>query len=360
MNLNKLMQNGIADIVKTAGRFYLKDAKGRAFLARMMPKMIKNASIRENYEKAGQHIPPFLIASVASQCNLHCAGCYARAGGCCGESAANTDLTDEEWGRIFAEAAGLGISFVLLAGGEPLMRSGVINMAAQCKSMVFPIFTNGTMLDAEYISLLNANRHLIPVLSIEGDEDKTDGRRGVGVYASIQSAMNRLAEKHMLFGASITVTAENMEEVLAEGFVQALRDKGCGVLFYVEYVPSEKGTEHLALQGEALALLNERSQALKEQFADMVILSFPGDEEAMGGCLASGRGFFHINPNGGAEPCPFSPYAKHNLKESSILDVLGSHYFDGLRGLAADDTSHAGGCVLFQKETAVRALLAQG
>lgn len=48
----------------------------------------------------------------------------------------------------------------------------------------------------------------------------------------------------------------------------------------------------------------------------MVFLSFSGDEKYVGGCLAAGRGFFHINANGEVEPCPFSPYSDVNSKES--------------------------------------------
>lgn len=358
MNLNKMMQNGTAGILKTVGRFYLKNAKGRAFLASTVPRILQNEAIRDKHEKAGHHIPPFLIASIASQCNLRCAGCYARAGGCCAEAAVAPDLTDAEWGRIFDDAADLGVSFVLLAGGEPLLRRGVLDRAARCASMIFPVFTNGTMLDAGFVDFFDENRNLIPVLSIEGNEAETDARRGTGVFASVHSSMGRLAEKHILFGASVTVTRDNLDKVLDESFVEGLRAMGCGVLFYVEYVPSETGTEHLALRGEEPQALQMQAQALKKQFRDMVILSFPGDEEAMGGCLASGRGFFHINPNGGAEPCPFSPYAEHNLREASILEVLDSRYFAELRKLAVGEGPHSGGCVLFEKESAVRALLA--
>ena len=223
--------------------------------------------------------------------------------------------------------------------------------------MVFPIFTNGTLLDDAYCALLDANRHLIPVLSVEGNETETDERRGAGVFASIRSAMSKLTERQILFGVSITVTKENLSTVLDKAFVEDLRAKGCGALFYVEYVPTEKGTEYLSLDGDDLTLLQTRTIALRQQISDMVMLSFPGDEEAMGGCLASGRGFFHINPKGGAEPCPFSPHAKHNLAQSSILQVLSSGYFDALRSLSASAGPHTGGCVLFQKENEVRALL---
>lgn len=357
MNLNFFMQNGITGILRTAGRFYLNNGKGRAFLKELLPRMRRSSALREEYEQRGQHIPPFLIASIATQCNLRCAGCYARAGGGCAESKAGTELSGAEWARIFAEAASLGTSFVLLAGGEPLLREDVLIAAAHRPELVFPIFTNGTLLDASYLDLFDTHRNLIPVLSVEGEEAHTDARRGAGVFAQVHGAMQKLREKHILFGASVTVTRENMRAVLSPDFTAGLRAAGCGVLFYVEYVPAEKGTELLALRTADLAVLQAETQQLKRRFSDMVVLSFPGDEEAMGGCLASGRGFFHINASGGAEPCPFSPYPKYSLRETPMLEVMASGYFEELRAIAAEAGPHTGGCVLFEREAQVRALL---
>ncbi|QQO08736.1 radical SAM protein [Breznakiella homolactica] len=361
MNLNIFMQKGIANIMKTAGRFYLNSRKGRAFLARIIPEITRSAALREENEKAGCHVPPFLIASIASRCNLSCAGCYARAGGAlkdtaCGGGLSPADLSAEEWMAVFAEAANLGTAFILLAGGEPLMRRDVITAAASMPSLVFPVFTNGTLMDGEFLSLFDENRHLIPVLSLEGNREATDVRRGTGVYAGVESAMAELKERRILFGVSVTVTRENMAEVLAESYTAELRSRGCGIVFFVEYVPAEPGTESLALDKAGQEELQRRTQGLKGRFSDTVILSFSGDEEAMGGCLASGRGFFHINPKGGAEPCPFSPFAKENIKNASLRDILGSRYFGEIRNLAAGN--HTGGCVLFEKEAEVRAILA--
>ena len=94
----------------------------------------------------------------------------------------------------------------------------------------------------------------------------------------------------------------------------------------------------------------------KKNIQDMILLSFPGDEAAMGGCLASGRGFFHVNAAGGAEPCPFSPYAKQNLKKDSILEVLESDYFAALRDVAKNAEEQVGGCTLFVHRDKVQAL----
>jgi len=356
MNLNVFMQNGINGIMKRAGRYYLTNTKGLSFLAKILPQLKKSAELRKHHEEDGLHIPPFLIASIASQCNLRCAGCYARAGGTCCDAERPDDLTSEEWNNIFAEASDLGVSFILLAGGEPLMRRDIIGHAAQYSNIIYPIFTNGTMIDQEYITLFNQHRNLIPVLSIEGTRTETDSRRGIGVHASIADAMQQMHQKHLLFGTSITVTSENMDIVLTHSFIAELRQKGCGLIFFIEYVPAEKDTEHLALSETEQTRLQQKVTALKQTFDAMILLSFPGDEESMGGCLASGRGFFHINPTGGAEPCPFSPYAKYNLKTTPIKEILRSQYFKDLRQIAHNAGPHTGGCVLFEHESEVQTL----
>lgn len=356
MNLNSFMNKGIQNIVGTMGRYYVTNRKGRGLLSSMLLRIQKCADIRRDHENAGTHIPPFLIASVASQCNLHCAGCYARAGGACGEVRSANDLSGEKWESLFEEAAGLGIPFILLAGGEPFMRRDVIQAAARNKDIVFPVFTNGTMLDAENLTLLDESRNIIPVFSIEGEAQQTDRRRGEGVSSVLEGAMDHLKEKGVLFGVSITVTSENLHEVADPRFLAGLRNKGCGLVFFVEYVPVSEGTEYLALDEEEIGVLAGITAKLKQRFRDMILLSFPGDEAAMGGCLASGRGFFHINASGGAEPCPFSPYSRLNVKSSSILQILQSDYFVSMRGIAQNAGEHSGGCTLFAMQDQVAAL----
>jgi len=352
------MNQGIKTIFNTAAGYYIKSQAGREFLARVMPQIKAGGECRSNYEKQGTHIPPFLIASIASQCNLHCAGCYARANGACNQNPVKADLSGAQWRDIFGQAAELGISFILLAGGEPFMRPDVIEAAAQNKDIIFPVFTNGTMIDGDCLSLIDENRNIIPVFSIEGDAKQTDERRGYGVYADIEKNMSQLNDKTILFGASITVTRENINTVSTEPFISDLRKKGCGLVFFVEYVPVDEGTDSLTLTHQDIQTLEHAVSSLKNKINDMIILSFPGDEAAMGGCLASGRGFFHINASGGAEPCPFSPYAKYNLKTCSILDVLKSDYFAELREIAGDAGAHTGGCTLFNRQGQVSALFA--
>ena len=75
---------------------------------------------------------------------------------------------------------------------------------------------------------------------------------------------------------------------------------------------------------------------------------------------AAGRGFFHINSHGGAEPCPFSPYSDVNIKNTSLKEAMYSPLFTALRNGDILMEDHAGGCVLYEKREQVEALLAAG
>ena len=73
--------------------------------------------------------------------------------------------------------------------------------------------------------------------------------------------------------------------------------------------------------------------------------------------MAAGRGFFHINSHGGAEPCPFSPYSDINVRDTSLRAAMKSPLFLALQeeGILIED--HPGGCVLHEKRDRVESLL---
>ena len=362
MDLNEFMNAGAQDILETARRFYLRDAKGTLFIGKMALSMARAMRKRDSWEKRGTHVPPFLIASIASECNLDCVGCYARATASIGGDARASELTDAQWRGIFREADDLGVSFILLAGGEPTLRRAVIEDAAQVGSIFFAVFTNGTLLDDDYMRLFDEHRNLVPVFSIEGDFEQTDARRGAGIAARVRECMELCTQKRILWGVSITVTTENMGQVTDDEFVRDLRDRGCGLVIYNEYVPIAPGTGKLALgmtrHNELMARMAQLTS--KDEYSDMSMIAFPGNEEYMGGCLAAGRGFFHISQSGAAEPCPFSPFSVMNVGESGLLAALRSPFFAQVREIeAAHADEHMGGCTLFKYRSDVERLVEQ-
>ncbi|SET53556.1 radical SAM protein [[Clostridium] polysaccharolyticum] len=356
-NLEQYLSNGVEKIVKNAIKATLKDPRESVFLAKYAVSSKEAAKKRRLAKENGENIPPFLIASITSNCNLYCAGCYSRANHACSDKAPVKQLTDEEWNHIFLEASQLGVSFILLAGGEPLLRKDVIKKAAKVPDVMFPIFTNGTMIDEEHYELFDKYRNLVPVFSVEGYQEKTDKRRGEGVYKRVSESMEKMKKEYLTFGASVTVTTENIEEVMSDGFVEALSNKGAKAVFYVEYVPVTEKTLGLAPGDKERELLKEKLTGIRGKYPEMIFIAFPGDEKTSGGCLAAGRGFFHINSKGGAEPCPFSPYSDINVRDTSLKEAMKSKLFLALQDENVLMEEHAGGCVLFQKKEQVEALV---
>ncbi len=359
LDLESYLSGGVEAIIKQALRASFSNPKESVFLTRYALASRKASKLRHAAESTDNHIPPFLIASITSRCNLHCAGCYSRATNSCHDDTPVNQLSGETWGKLFREAADLGISFIILAGGEPLIRKDVIQAAKDISEIMFPVFTNGTMLQREYLTLFDRNRNLLPVLSLEGNEIATDRRRGNGVYRALNHTMENLTEKGIFFGASITVTTQNLDEVLSENFVNNLYQKGCKIIFYVEYVPMAAGTDGLAPTDRERETIQECIASFRNTYDDMLFLAFPGDETKLSGCLAAGRGFFHINSHGGAEPCPFSPYSDVNVADLGIAGALQSKLFQTLRESGIQSQMHHGGCVLFEKEEQVRSLVSE-
>ena len=355
-DLESYLKSGMENILRGAmniSRFNIKQAM---FMAGFVGTCREASARRTRYESEGVHIPPFLIASITSRCNLHCAGCYARAINSCGDSEAMGQLTSDEWKRIFTEAHELGISFIILAGGEPMVRKDVIGAAAEVKDIMFPIITNGTLINDGYIKLFAKHRNLVPVISSEGGEAVTDKRRGKGVFAIIGKAMAELKKMSVITGVSVTVTKENLDEVFSDEYVSELKSKGCSVMLFIEYV-DVSGKSKLSIGDAEREIMNESLTALRDKHNDMLLVAFPGDERKAGGCLAAGRGFFHINSQGGAEPCPFSPYSDVNIRDTSLKDALGSELFCKLKESELLNKEHNGGCVLFEEDSRVRELI---
>ena len=349
-DLERYLNEGVRRLFRDAVRLTLKHPEQSAFFMKMAAASKTAAAKRHEFERQKEHIPSFLIASITQNCNLRCSGCYSHANRTCGEV---SQLPVEMWERVFREAEDLGISVILLAGGEPLLRRDVLAAAAKSKGLLFPVLTNGTLLDEAALDLFSDNRNLVPVISIEGGEGATDFRRGQGVYALITESMRRLRERNLLFGVSVTVTSENIDAVTDEAFIEELERDGCKVVLFVEYVPVQN--EALALSEEERISLAVRVSELRSRKNSIIVVSFPGDEAESGGCLAAGRGFFHISAAGNAEPCPFSPYSDLNLSQASLREALKSPLFTRLREEGALSLRHTGGCTLYeQRETVAR------
>ena len=176
----------------------LKVARNRSGMVPFLMKTImyqKQAVDRRlSMRREGTHVPPFVIFSITRLCNLSCAGCYASH-----FNRGEEELDCRQMDRIVGECGEMGVSFILLAGGEPLARPEILDITGNHPEIIFPVFTNGILLQGEILETVADQKNLIPVLSLEGQAIRTDRRRGRGVYDDVIGRNGKASQKGELF-----------------------------------------------------------------------------------------------------------------------------------------------------------------
>ena len=299
----------------------------------------------------GLIVPPIFILSVTNNCNLNCTGCYA----CAQKRNQSSEMSIEDIRRIVGEAIELGVSIILIAGGEPLMKQGILEIPKMHSDTLFVLFTNGLLMGNDIQSEIKHTKNLIPVLSIEGDMAATDARRGKGVYESIIAKMAELAQKDIMFGSSITLTSENYSSIIKSGYLEWLEGSGCAVSFLIEYVPQSENDPLVLEPEQKLDLADQEIKLSAKHY--MLVVALPGDEEKYGGCLAAGRGFLHISSEGSLEACPFAPYSDTNIKNMPLKQALHSKLMAEIRSNHNELTEARGGCALNENREWVQSLM---
>jgi len=338
MESNSLFSTQIVDVFKRAlsSRGGLESLAALAFQRRQ-------ALRRAAAARAGRTVPALLIASVTRRCNLECKGCYAQQLRP-SDGFAPPELSDDRFMELFEEAMDLGVGVIMIAGGEPLIRRGLIERLSALRGIIIPVFTNGTLLDGSMAPLFG--RTLLPVFSIEGDEAFTEERRGLGVHQAALIRARAIRDKGGLFGISVTVSSRNAESALGPEFLSRVAEMGASALFLVEYVPVVPGSEALVLSDAQREMLNDETRTAGLPYP---VIRLPGDEEAYGGCLAAGRGFVHIAPEGALEACPFAPFSDSDAGAAGLAVALESPLMRAIRERHHELTETRGGCALRDK-----------
>ena len=312
----------------------------------------KAARKRSKWKKQGFIVPPIIIFSVTNKCNLKCKGCYALSF----HPSSEEELSDEKLRTITREAKELGVSFFVIAGGEPFMRPVMLEIMKDFPEIIFLVFTNGLLIDDGSVKILKKNKNIIPLVSLEGNETDTDSRRGTGAFENIVKKMVMMKDKNIFFGNSLTLTSENFDTIMEELFIEKIIEYGCKFFLLLEYTPIEEGTESLVLSNDQRTRMGNLLARYRKKYPALFI-GVPWDEQGVGGCLSAGRGFVHISASGDLEPCPFAPFSDTNLRDSSLKEALQSDFMKRIRQIPELAVENGGGCVLWKERELVQSLL---
>ncbi|HSV32119.1 MAG TPA: SPASM domain-containing protein, partial [Atribacteraceae bacterium] len=121
------------------------------------------------------------------------------------------------------------------------------------------------------------------------------------------------------------------ELVSSDEYMEFLIGKGCYYGWYFTYVPIGKKPDiNLMPTPEQRLLLRSRVHKMRYD-KPIFIGDFWNDGPYVGGCLAGGRRYFHINNVGDVEPCVFCHFTVDNIKDRSLKEVFSSPFFRAIQ-----------------------------
>ena len=201
----------------------------------------------------------------------------------------------------------------------------------QRKKLVETVVINGTLIDDAFADEMLRVKNLVPAISIEGFEEATDFRRGEGTYRKVIEAMTRLKERKLLFGISCCYTSKNVEVIGSEEYFDSMIDMGAKFAWLFTYMPiGAAAVPELIATAEQRKFMYEQIHKFRKT-KPLFTMDFWNDGDAVGGCIAGGRGYCHINANGDMEPCAFIHYSDSNIKEKTLLECYQSPLFMAYR-----------------------------
>ncbi|MDR1642879.1 MAG: radical SAM protein [Clostridiales bacterium] len=342
-DLDRYVSSNARDIIGDVLKGSWQCRAESVFIARYMNSARKASKLRDELEARGESVSPFLIANVTECCGLKCSDCNLRQG--------KRGQGESKWGMMFDEASACGVSVVLLSGGEPLARRELIEEASKRKDVLFPIFTNGTLIDDQYLKLFDERRNLVPILNIEGDESQADSRRGAGVKEKTFEAMRLLGEKGIIFACSLAVSRDGVDASSDRAYIARLKELGCKAAVFFERAPGLDQASRIRLKNQA--------QKLRAEFSGMILLIYPEDKRLLDSCVSEGRGLYCLSGRGEGRACPYSPFADISQWRACPMSWSKSRLLDRAAELGMIAKEHES-CASAQGGGLVRRILGDG
>ena len=312
--------------------------------------VVLSRSLKEEVKsKYDCNVPWAILLDPTSACNLSCTGCWAS------EYGNKLNLSFDEIDSIITQGKEIGIFMYIYTGGEPLVRKNdIIELCKKHNDCVFLAFTNATLIDEEFAKQIRKVKNFVPAISIEGDKEATDSRRGDGTYDKVVHAMEILRRYKVPFGASTCYTSANYESITDDEYFERLISFGAKFAWFFHYMPiGNDAVPELLLNPDQRETVYRKIRDVRNR-KSIFLIDFQNDGEYIGGCIAGGRDYFHINPNGDVEPCVFIHYSDSNIREKTLIECLTSPLFTAYKEGQPFNCNHLMPCPMLENPEKLR------
>lgn len=326
--------------------------------------------------------PLMIVWNITQACNLRCRHCYQNAAAL----PAPDELTLQEKLTAVDQMGAMGVPFMAIAGGEPLMSEDLwpILERARRNGIHVSLATNGTLLTKENVArLVEAGMKYVEVSVDDVIPEKHDALRGVsGAWTrSIEGIRNSVAGG-MRTGFAACFTSRSVEMV--DETVEFAISLGCRTFSHFNFIPTGRGKgmaeadmtprQREWLMRKLVAHLQEGRISVistAPQFGRACVAYAPPDgifatghagtgkgaktmvlSRYVGGCGA-GRCYCALQPNGDVTPCVYISGLKvGSLRRQSLAEIWDCRLFGALSDrdncrhhcAICRDRAYCGGC----------------
>ncbi|MGN0448517.1 MAG: radical SAM protein [Acutalibacteraceae bacterium] len=346
--------NMALDMLKNLDRGMLK----KMLLAMGLGAGVKGTkAVRKNREIYKCNIPFLILMDPTSACNMKCKGCWAA------EYGHKNSLSFEEMSSVVSQGRELGTHLYMFTGGEPLIKKKeILKLAEQYPDCAFLVYTNATLIDEKFCDDLLRVGNVALAISIEGEQGATDERRGEGSYETSIEKMKLLKSKGCLFGMSVCYTSRNIPSVTSDEFLDKMVSLGVRFGLYFNYMPvGHEADVDLIPNPEQREYMYSWLKRVRNAKTGkpLFFMDFQHDGEYVGGCIAGGRNYFHINSAGDMEPCVFIHFSDSNIRTHTLLEGLRNPLFMAFRHDQPFNDNHLRPCPMLENPQCLRSIVSK-
>lgn len=282
--------------------------------------------IGQLYRRRGHRFPLQASLELTERCNLQCVHCYInRPAG--DPDARGRELTLPQWQDILDQMQRAGILWLLITGGEPLLRPDFPEIYTYAKGKGFHItlFTNGTLLTLELADMLAEQPPWKIEITLYGATAATYERvTGVpGSYARCLQAIDLLLERDVYLNLKTVALTLNVHEIVA---IAEMATKWGAEFRYDPLIHSridgDHGTTAYRLSPEDIVTLERNDPERLQLWQDYCAATWlPPDRDHLFTCGA-GELAFHVDAYGGLYPCILARWLRYDLPTGSLEEAL--------------------------------------
>ncbi|MBR6344021.1 MAG: putative heme d1 biosynthesis radical SAM protein NirJ2 [Selenomonadaceae bacterium] len=268
--------------------------------------------------------------NTTNACNMYCAHCYRDAG-----CKAEEELSTSEAKTPLEQIARAGFKIMIFSGGEPLMRSDILELVAHAASLhLIPVFgTNGTLITPQMARDLKAAGAKGMGISLDSlDKEKHNKFRAFPkAWEGAVEGMKNCREAGLPFQIHTTVMDWNSHEL--EAMTDFVVEIGAKAHHFFFLVPTgrAKTIEEESLRAEAyedvLTRIMKKQQEVEIELKPTCAPQFLRIAAQMGvktrfrrGCLA-GLSYCIISPRGKVQPCAYLNMELGDVRETPFDEI---------------------------------------